>query len=191
MNSDELKRRIGDEVEDARDRNRPTMETVLHVCKLAFEDDPTYKTMLEFVGPDTWMWEDLTMQVRGLPKFYVLTRSTEPDTLGHPLLSIRQAYSIRLDTWVTTSQLLMGPDVQAVARSLALAIANQTGAFAGFRRCITEIVKANGDPMAGINAATAMMHEDDAWLLSEEGIAQGDILTGVTELREVDPKDAN
>jgi hypothetical protein len=68
------------------------------------------------------------------------------------MLTIRQAYSVRLDAWITSSSLVIGPTENDISRSLALSIANQAGSFAGFRHSVNAVVAAGGDPLAGLDA---------------------------------------
>jgi len=144
-------------VERMRDAGRPDIDDVIYVLKEAF---PSQYIELQHTGPDTWIWSDISLAKAGIPKFYILSKSTQEGSDGYPLLTIRQAYSVRLDTWVTMSCLVVGPDTSEIARSVSLLMANHMCAFAGVRQSTAAITAAGGDPQAGLAFAKELMAVD-------------------------------
>lgn len=129
-----LDKAMGTYIEALRDSKRPPLERVLNLIEHAFE---TFQVKVTKVtdgsdGSGTWMWQDMGVP-SDIPKFYVLTTSNSPGVVGYPMMTVRQAYSIKLDTWITMSALLPGPDNEGISRSLALLIAEHACAFAGVR----------------------------------------------------------
>ncbi len=143
-------------LEALRDSRRPPFELVLEVIESCFAD---MKISVEKIadGPDTWIWSDTIMQHIGMPKYYVLTRSLSDGIVGYPLLTIRQAYSTRLDTWVTMSSLIVGPGEDGIVHTTSLLLAQHTAAVAGVRFAAKASAEANGNPMVGIAAARFIM----------------------------------
>ena len=140
---------VGDFIEKTRDAQRPPIELVLEVMESAF-DDMEIAVRKDHDGPDMWMWADLVMAETGMPKFYILSRSNMPGTEGYPMITIRQAYSVRLDTWIVMSALVVGPDENGISHSLAVTLANHAGAFAVVRFAAGAMAAAHGNPQAGI-----------------------------------------
>src|SRR5690348_8013615 len=121
--------RIISEVENMRREKRPQLETVVEVFDGIFErfrSESDFRQVLR--GPDTWSWVDATAAHLGYEKWFVLTTSSMEGAEGYPLLTIRQSVAPRLDSWITVSQLVMGPSPQEIESSLSLAIANHLGA---------------------------------------------------------------
>lgn len=131
------------------------MEAVVTVLQDAF-DVPGSNIELIQQGPESWIWADTSLGGKGLPKFYVLSRSLGEGIEGYPVLTIRQAYSIRLDAWISVSVIVAGPDTKNIARSLAIALANHQGALAGFKFVVNATVNSDGDPRAGMDAANTI-----------------------------------
>ncbi len=133
-----------------RDEKRPTMELVVDVIDRLFDkfaEEVEYKRVSR--GPVTWSWVDVTNSAAGYEKWYVLTGSTMDGTEGYPLLTVRQSMAPRLDSWLSVSQLIVGPDERDIETSLAMAIANHNGAFEGLRQSVSNIV----DLMSGNGTA--------------------------------------
>lgn len=126
---------------EVRDEKRPTMELVIGTIDRIFEkfaDEVTVNSVAR--GPVTWSWSYQTNSGLGYEKWYVLTSSTMDGTEGYPLLTIRQSVAPRLDSWLSVSQLIVGPDIRDIETSLAMAIANHNGAFEGLRETVANIV---------------------------------------------------
>lgn len=157
-----------------RDKNRPKLETVYEALAARFASmAPTIKiTLVETTG-DSWIWRDEKLHENGLDKFYVLSQATAPGVEGYPLLTIRQAYSTRLDTWVTTSGIIPGPDRESVDSSVLMAIANHETTFAGFRYGVNAILANHGNTMAGFKAAETLMEAADDMTADALGFAKG------------------
>lgn len=131
-----------------RREKRPLLETVVRVFDDVFD---RFKSEADFRqvsrGPDTWSWVDATNSHLGYEKWFVLSTSAMDGAEGYPLLTIRQSVAPRLDSWVTVSQLMMGPSPQEIESNLALAIANHMGAYMGLRDSVTNVVEAlSGKP---------------------------------------------
>jgi hypothetical protein len=141
------------------------MEDVLGVIEQAFSAmSISVESVLK--GPPTWVWEDLEMRAIGFPKFYILGESTEYP--GYPLLTIRQAYSSRFDTWITMSGLVVGPDASGITRSVAMAMAHHSGAFAGVRWAARAISENQNVPIAGMVAVKMLMEADPPRITLEQ-----------------------
>ena len=90
---------------------RPTISEVVFVLEDAFSG-MGLKVRPVVSGPLSWIWEDDEMRALGSPKFFILSQSAETGLEGYPTFTVRQAYSVNMDTWVTTSGLVLGPDAR-------------------------------------------------------------------------------
>lgn len=147
---------VGRLFNEARDSRRPSLEAVLEVIEAAF-GKMQIAVRREVEGPPTWIWQDEEMERTGFPKFYVLTTSQSAGIEGYPVFTIRQAYSVRFDTWITFSSLVLGPDTEAITRAIALAMAHHAGAFAGVKYTAATIAANRSSPMAGMVAVKGLM----------------------------------
>lgn len=132
-------------VRDERDSRRPSIDLVVQVFDSIFErfkDEAPIVPVMR--GPETWTWLDTTGNHLGFEKWYVLTTSLMAGTEGYPMVTIRQSIAPRLDSWMTFSQLVVGPDARAIEGSLATAITNHLGAFEGIRSSVAEMIVAAG-----------------------------------------------
>lgn len=135
--------KMTENVKTIRDSKRPAMEDVIRVLDRFFDglrDRADIRNVAR--GPETWSWADMSMSHYGFEKWFIVTGSTMEGTEGHPLLTIRQSTAPRLDAWVTVSSLVIGPSDIEIEASLALALANQAGAFEGLRQAVTQVVEA-------------------------------------------------
>ena len=148
---------VGKTIEALRDVRRPTFEAVLALMEEAFEKMEIPVRKVES-GPDVWMWEDTAMADSGLPKYYVLSKSLQEGIEGYPLFTVRQAYSLKLDTWLSMSTLVVGPDDTQISHSLALAVSHHLGAFAGVRYTAASVTAYGGSPQAGVLAVRELLH---------------------------------
>jgi hypothetical protein len=112
-------------------------------------------------GPEQWIWRDEGASALGVDRFFIIGTSTEPETVGYPLLTIRQAYSKKLDMWLSCSSLVTGPDEMEAARSIINTVANHKGSVAGARLAMVAMITAGGDPMAGLDAAESLGDQID------------------------------
>ncbi len=144
-----------------RDASRPSMGTVVAVMDGLFADAGAVDLRIvpRLRGPGTWTWEDMTMHDQGAEKVFVLSESVMPGTEGHPLLTIRQGIAMRLDSYITSSALIIGPGPDEIARSISFAVANHAGAYAGMRFVIKALATSGGDVDAGLNAARDLMQQ--------------------------------
>lgn len=150
---------VEQKIEAIRDARRPPFELALEVIRAAFDEMRINVTQVHD-GPEIWMWEDEMMLASGLPKFYILSRSTQDGMDGYPLLTVRQAYSVKLDTWISMSSLIVGPDEVGISHAIALTIANHAGAFAGVRYASAASAAHRGDPQAAILAVRHLMEAE-------------------------------
>lgn len=136
-----LQNQLLDTVRQIRDEKRPTMALVVDVMDRLFEGFAQEADYVKrFNGPDVWAWVDVTNADMGYEKWYVVSGSTMPGTEGYPMLTIRQSAAPRLDSWVSVSQLIVGPTVRDIETSLAMAMTNHQGAFDGLRDSISNLV---------------------------------------------------
>lgn len=141
---------------EARDVRRPTMQAVLAALEPAFEQ-MNVSIVRTVDGPPTWIWEDREMSEIGLARYYVLSEATSEGIEGFPLFTIRQAYSLCFDMWISMSSLVIGPDPEDIARSISLAMSQHMGAFAGTRHVASTISANRHSPLAGMIAAKALL----------------------------------
>lgn len=146
---------IGQLLELLRDTRRPTFELVLETIADALETVGHVDPVLD--GPDAWSWIDRSMEELGMPKYFVLTQSLMEGVEGYPLLTIRQGYGLRLDTWITMSSLIVGPDRDGIMRSISMLIAHHMGAVAGIKYGTSASASAHGNPAAALHAAQTLM----------------------------------
>lgn len=153
-------------IRELRDEGRPTMEAVVAVLERVFRDivDDARIVCLQ-AGPTTWVRQDETMTERRLAKYYILTGSAEPETLGYPLLTIRQAYSQLMDSWITASSLITGSTEAEIMIGVSLMVANHLGCFSGFRYSMNAAIAAGGRPYAALAAARAVMQAADGHIV--------------------------
>lgn len=136
---------IEESVRKERDLRRPDIELVVKVFDEIFDrfkDENPVTAVLR--GPETWSWLDTTGIHLGFEKWYVLSISTLEGAEGYPLVTVRQSIAPRLDSWLTFSQLVIGPDERAIEGSLATAISNHLGGFEGLRQSVAEMIVAAG-----------------------------------------------
>lgn len=147
---------LGAMIEGLRDSRRPEMDLVVDVLQEAFASQGILaKEVLD--GTDgTWMWEDTSM-MESIPRFYILSRSNAKGMEGYPLFTVRQAYSVKMDTWLVMSSIVPGPDRSGISRSLSLLIAQHAGAWAGVRFTVAASTLNGGHPHAGVIAARELM----------------------------------
>lgn len=141
---------------EARDSRRPAMQVVVTTLRKSFHEMAISVQELAS-GPKTWVWEDTEMSVIGFPRFFVLTESNSEGIDGYPLFTVRQAYSVRFDSWISMSSLVLGPDSNAVANSIALIMANQAGAFAGVKYTNGVVAANKSSPLAAMVAVQRLL----------------------------------
>lgn len=144
-------------IDRIRDMGRPDFNAVRDVMQGAFERLDMGVVMTSS-GPDTCVWEDTFGAEQGMHKFYVLSKSTQPGTEGYPLLTIRQAYSTKLDAWITFSSLIVGPDEIGINHTLSLVVAMHAGAYAGVKYVSAATFDAGGNATAGILSARDLIN---------------------------------
>jgi hypothetical protein len=145
--SDPLDAVVDAKIRAIRDSRRPPIEAVVTVMERIFAEMAEDVSITQVqAGPTTWIWRDDTMRERRLEKFYILTGSAELDTLGYPLLTIRQVYSPQMDSWITASSLIVGNNETEIMQGISLMVANHLGAFSGFRYANNAAVAAGGAP---------------------------------------------
>jgi len=152
---------------EARDARRPSMDDVLSVIEAAFGQMNISVSQVT-KGPPSWVWQDDEMAQIGFPRYYVLSESNSPGLEGFPLFTIRQAFSVRFDTWVSMSSIVLGPDVSAITRSIALAMAHHSGAFAGIKYTSSTITRNQQVPMAGMVAVKRLLEAEPPEVTAEE-----------------------
>jgi hypothetical protein len=128
-----------------RDKKRPSMEDVVRTYDRIFDTfshdgEQPYQRKLR--GPDTWSWVDLSQAHMGFEKWFVLSRSAMEGTEGYPLLTVRLSVAPRLDSFLTFSQLVVGPSDTEIEYNLSMAISNHMGAFEGLRQSVSDMVAA-------------------------------------------------
>jgi hypothetical protein len=156
---------VGRLIEEARDSRRPSMDDVLAVIDAAFSS-MSISVEPASSGPPTWVWRDLEMESMGFPRSYVLSESLEYP--GYPLFTIRQAYSVKFDTWISMSGLVIGPEASGITRSICLAMVNHAGAFAGVRFAANSVQKNEGVPIAGMVAVKMLMEAEPPTITAEQ-----------------------
>ena len=145
-------------IEEARDSRRPALGDVLDLMTRAFSR-MGINVRPVVSGPVTWVWEDLEMGALGFPKFFSVSAALEPGLEGYPILTIRQAYSVRFDTWITFSCLVVGPDAESISHSVTMAVTNHAGMFASVKYVNSVITANRHSPMAGMVAIKRLMEE--------------------------------
>lgn len=147
-------------VETIRDEKRPTFENVVAVFDTLFKRFGLEADIRQVLrGPDTWSWLDATSQKWGSEKWFILGKSTMAGTEGYPLLTIRQTTSPRLDSWVTMSQLVMGPTDEEIEQSLAHVIRTHMGAMFGVYNCVDDVMEQLGG-MEAVQELVANLADD-------------------------------
>lgn len=157
---------------DARDSRRPTMEMVVDVLKMAFGQIDSFINLISD-GPATWVWEDTAATETGFPRFYILSQSTSEGTEGYPLFTIRQGYSVVLDSWVTFSTLVIGPDPETISHTIAMTISQHAGSFAGSKYVTSVMAYNNGSPGAGLVAVQQIL-ESSPQIIEEADLSISD-----------------
>ncbi len=151
-----------------RDAQRPDIKDVVRVINGLFvdlrQDGVIYRQ--DLVGPEVWTWVDTDLEKRGLSKVYSIGKSALAGAEGYPLITITQSVAPRLDSNVTISALVVGNNDREISRSLAIAVANHSGAYAGIRTTINAIAN-TGNPGAGVDAASEILSR-----LNENGLRQ-------------------
>lgn len=144
LSDDEIREAL-ENVKRLRDEKRPPMELVVQTFDKLFDSfaqTGDYRRVLR--GPDTWSWLDASQLDLGFEKWFVLSRSAMEETVGYPLVTIRMTVAPRLDSFLSFSQLVVGPGEKEIEYSLAMAVANHMGAFDGFRGSIDDLVRVHG-----------------------------------------------
>lgn len=148
--------KFGNYIETLRDSRRPTLQDVVRVVEEAFEGFQINARKVMGGENGIWMWEEIGFD-ESMPKFYTVSQSVADGMVGYPLLTIRQAYSLKLDTWVTMSSIVPGPDAEGIAHSMSLLIAQHACAFAGVKYGSSTAMANKGHPHAAVLAATHLM----------------------------------
>lgn len=136
---------------ESRNSRRPSMEEVLNVVDTAFKQMNISVNRITS-GPPSWIWEDAEMTEIGIPRYYILSESNSAGMEGYPLFTIRQAYSVKLDNWLSMSSLVIGPTPEEIGRSIALAIVHHVGAFAGVKYTASAVAENLFSPTAWMSA---------------------------------------
>ena len=145
MSEEENYRQLENYVQRERDTRRPDMETVVRVFDEIFGRFRDAQPIVPVLrGPDTWSWLDTSGASLGFEKWYVVSRSAMAGAEGYPMVTVRQSIAPRLDSWLTFSQLIIGPDERAIEGSLATAIENHMGGFDGIRASVAEMITRTG-----------------------------------------------
>jgi hypothetical protein len=152
------------------------METVVEVVGTAFAQMGISIRPIA-VGPPSWIWEDDEMTSAGLPRFFILTGATAGGIEGYPVFTIRQAYSVRFDTWITVGGVVLGPDEGQVMKSIALFLVQHAGAFAGMRYTVATVAANNSSNVAGMVAVEGLLNSPPP-IIAPEVI--GEIVAEVT-----------
>jgi hypothetical protein len=140
-------------VQRTRDEKRPDMGLVVEVFDRIFAEVTGISSHDR--GPVTWSWKDEQGSQYGFEKWYVLTQSAMAGAEGYPVVTIRQSIAPRLDSWLTFSQLVIGPDARDIESSLAMALANHLGGFEGVRAEVANmIVQMGGVPTNPLSVVT-------------------------------------
>lgn len=147
---------IGKMIDEIRDSRRPSMQLVRETVENAFEG---LRTSIKKLSDDgtTVVWQDLGSPDT-LPKYYILTESTQDDTRGFPLMTVRQAFSFRLDCWLSLSSLIVGQDRDGIAHSIAFLFAQHLCAFGGVRLGAATVIANDGDPTAAVSLAAQLLN---------------------------------
>ena len=143
-------------IRDARTARRPKLETVLEIIDAAFTKMRVSVDRIE-AGPTRWVWEDLEMRELGVPRQFIVSESSTPGLEGHPVLTIRQAFSVNFDIWVEMSTIILGPGPDEVGNSVSRAIVWHSGAFAGMKYVSTAVTANMSSPFAGMVAAARLL----------------------------------
>ncbi len=153
-------------VRQIRDEKRPRMEDVVSVIDELMERFTSagfsdYRKSAR--GPETWSWVDMTNSGLGYEKWYVLSHSTMEGTEGYPLLTIRSSVAPRLDSHLSVSGLIVGPDRRDIETAIAMAITNQRGAFEGLKESISNLVElmTKGQSFPVSDDFVAVIDDDD------------------------------
>lgn len=134
-----------------RDAARPPMELCVETIDELF-GSPEMNITQATRGPSSWVWCD--MSAPGWEKTYTLTGSALKGAEGYPLFTVRQAIAPRLDSYITFSQLLIGPDRTMIQQSVSHAVVHHSGQFAGLHSTLQVI--ANEGLSAGLAHALSL-----------------------------------
>lgn len=139
---DQERETVVEYVRQTRDEKRPPMDLVVEVFDRIFEE--ATGIVQHERGPVTWTWKDEQGSQYGFEKWYVLTQSAMAGCEGYPIVTIRQSIAPRLDSWLTFSQLVIGPDAREIESSLAMALGNHLGGFEGVREQVAAMIQQMG-----------------------------------------------
>ncbi len=138
-----MQKQLLDHVRQIRDEQRPKMEDVVSVLeKLIATVGQSGGTNFQQVlsGPETWSWVDLSNADLGYERWYVLTGSAMEGAEGYPLFTIRSSVAPRLDSCISVSQLVVGPEARSIETSITMAIINHQAAFEGLKQSISDLL---------------------------------------------------
>lgn len=151
MNDDDLLADIRGRLREATATLRPSIELAVETIGRALSNLPGGGSTPQLQGPELWTWVDRHGKV------FAVGMSPEHD--GHPMMTIRQAISLDLDSWLVTSSLLLGKDANSILNSATLLIVNHAGAYAGYESTVKAVV-AGGSPLAGLDRAVEIAGKD-------------------------------
>lgn len=160
---------LGRLFEEIRDARRPKLEDVLEVVGPAFAQ-LSINVVPVTSGPTSWIWEDMEMRELGMPRFYIISTTPTAGLEGYPILTIRQAYSLRFDTWITTTNLVIGPGPEEITRSVVMSMANHSGAFAGVKYTSGVIASNRNSPLSGMIAAKRLLEASPPSISEDEAV---------------------
>ena len=122
-------------IENERNIRRPEMGDVIRIFQRTVDaisaTDPDINIVLASSGPEGHVWSDLQMAAAGFVKTYTISGSKIAGAEGYPLLTIHSALSEEMDSHLTTSTLIMGPDETSISGALGFAIKTHTAAREG------------------------------------------------------------
>ena len=149
---------VENKIKELRDGGRPEMQEVVDVLDRVFRDlAPDVNIVRVQSGPVTWMWHDLSSGENKVEKYYILSGSAEEETLGYPMLTIRQAYSRYMDSWITASSLITGRSDQEIMQGISLMVATHMGSFHGYRYSMNSALAAGGSARAALSASRTLL----------------------------------
>jgi hypothetical protein len=150
------------QVEQLRDAGRPDLATVAACLDRAIAEMGAVFGPEVFqriaAGPDYWEWRDSSLGEHAV-RHYSLSRSVAQDVEGYPLITIRQLYSSRLDTWVTLSGLVQGPEPEVIFLVLSILVSAHQGAMAGFKSVMRAVARDEGAGDAAYLESKRLMDE--------------------------------
>lgn len=153
---------IGEYIRLLRDQQRPRLEDVVETVTIAFANiygpgTEAPRMVTEGEG-GSWMWEDLS--IPSFPKYFIISSATADGIEGYPLFTVRQAFSVKLDTWVTLSAIVPGVGNAGIARTMALLVAQHAAAFAAVKLSTEAVADSGGEIKAAVLIASHLMTMD-------------------------------